>query len=432
MVMANPPFVRLEKQAVEIRERALEMMGAAGSGRIDTYLAFLYLATKLLRPGGYGLFVLPHSFLLGKSAGKIREYISESCWIRVLVDLSGVKVFDNVGAYVVLLILQKKDSTNLEPPAVMAQCQDLVGQALEDVLSERVTEQPYYSVYLSSQTEFEETDWQFTPPSDRELSAKINRFPKLSEFLEVKQGFVSGKDEVFILDATEVPKGEEGIFMHFLPDRKMGHYRVPNRTTQRFFYPYVNGKPVDESTLKKRFPKTWRYLVGKKKTLLDRGQVEKGNIPWWRPERPRRPQDLLCPKIVTPHLALVPRFGLDSTGKYAVSRSPYLIVDGSGSPDDMLKFFIAVLNSTPSFWQITRGSHKYAKGYAMLEVQTLKNVRVPNPEKVLPNQLKKIIELVEARLKVPDGSAHSYNAAIDSLICDLYGLSASDREYLSG
>jgi len=94
-VLVNPPFVSLDVQDVETRTRLAEFLGSHGGGRLDLYLAFLKHSVERLRPGGFGLFVLPHSFLLSKSAHGIRDWILEQCWIHCLADLSAIRVFED-------------------------------------------------------------------------------------------------------------------------------------------------------------------------------------------------------------------------------------------------------------------------------------------------------------------------------------------------
>ena len=41
----------------------------------------------------------------------------------------------------------------------------------------------------------------------------------------IKEGFVTGKDDIFIRDISEIPKGEEGGYIPYLSDREMDKYR---------------------------------------------------------------------------------------------------------------------------------------------------------------------------------------------------------------
>ena len=92
-VITNPPFVALTDQSEAMRQRITDFMSIDASGKIDLSLAFLKISLEVLKPGGYGLFVLPHKFLLSKSDSGIRNLIAQTSWIRCLVDLSSMPVF---------------------------------------------------------------------------------------------------------------------------------------------------------------------------------------------------------------------------------------------------------------------------------------------------------------------------------------------------
>lgn len=430
-VIANPPFVSLDTQTDVMRGRVSDFMGDYASGRIDMYLAFLRIGLEMLKPGGYGLFVLPHSFLLGKNAGGMREAISEQAWIRCLADLSAIRVFEDNGAYILLLIFQKRpDNGQQAPPATIIKCQDLVGRALQDAVEGRRVETSFYSIYDVEQDTFEASEWLILPPAESRLKSRFKRLSVIDDFLHVRAGFISGANDVFIVPAAQVLLGEEAIFAPYLRDREMKLYTVPDETSSYFFYPYLDGQLVEEKELKAKFPNTWEYLQSHERELASRASVRKRQLDWWKPDRPRLPENMMRPKIISPHLVLIPRFSLDREGKYAISRAPLLYPKETGAEQDMLRFFIAVLNSTPCYWHIANHSHVYRGGYVMLEPGTLKKTPVPDPARVPPAIKRRILALVDKRLLCSGTAAVDIEKQIDKLVADLYGLSSQERRTL--
>lgn len=426
--IANPPFVSWHNQSATLRERVTEFMGEYSTGRTDLYLAFLRLSLEALKPGGYGLFVLPHSFLLGNNARRMRKLISETCWIRCIADLSAIRVFQQTDSYVILLVFQKKpDTLQAAPPAMIIKCQDLVGRALQDALLGRRLESSFYSIYDVQQDTFQSAEWLVLPPTESAITRKLDALPSLGDFLHIHQGVITGDDEVFIVSADQVPKGERAIFVSFLADRDMQPYTVPERTSRYVFYPYADGRKIDEANLRKEFPDTWRYLSSHKKRLSARTALAKYNKAWWEPMWPRPPEVMMRAKIISPHLVLVPRFSLDRKGQYAISRSPLLYPKGTGAEDDLLKFFVAVLNSTVCYWYIATHSHTYRSGYVMLEPKTLRKTPVPDPAKVSPQLRRDLIGLAAKRLSMSKTDTLAIERQIDELVTELYGLSARER-----
>lgn len=47
----------------------------------------------MLKPGGFGLFVLPKNFLVSDNAAGVRAFLSSETWIHCLVDLAAIQVF---------------------------------------------------------------------------------------------------------------------------------------------------------------------------------------------------------------------------------------------------------------------------------------------------------------------------------------------------
>jgi hypothetical protein len=229
---------------------------------------------------------------------------------------------------------------------------------------------------------------------------------------------------------------ERAIFVPYLSDKEMRPFTTPSRTSQYFFYPYVDGEKIEEKTLRTRFPGTWKYLKSHQSKLENRGSLEKYHRAWWEPMWSRPPENMMRPKIVTPHLTLLPRFALDAKGKYAVSRSPLLYPKENAlegrliNEGDVLRFFLAVLNSSACYWFISQHSHVYRGGYVMLESKTLATTPVPNPLQITPIQFRRIVKLVDDRLKAPESRSIEIENALDSLVADLYSLSREERRLI--
>jgi len=428
-IIANPPFVPTVYQDADLREKLTKFMESFAEGRIDLYLAFVRIAIDALKPGGFGLFVIPHNFLLAKNASKMRKFLVEHCWIRCLVDLKEVSVFEDVGSYVVLLIFQKRtDSATTDPKALVVKCQDSVGQALQYTLEGRRIETSVFSIYDVEQETFSSAEWHILPPVETNLKRKLDKLPKLNAFMEVREGFITGADTVFLVPNAKVPKADKAVFVPYLADREMELYGVPSKTARSFFYPFENGRRLKEHEVREMFPETWAHLVAHRPILKERSPVIKGDLEWWMPVRPRKPEHMMRSKIVTPHLVLAPRFGLDEKGRYAVSHSPFLFPTGDGAEKDMLQFFLAVLNSTPCFWHIATHSHSYQRGYARLEAATLSQTPVPDPTRIDKTIMRHVLRLVEKRVATIDrDKAQEMERELDRMVADLYKLTEKER-----
>jgi len=327
------------------------------------------------------------------------------------------------------LIVQKKNAQSPAPiPTVALQCRDFVGHALQDVVEGKLQENDYYSIFIADQKALTGDAWTLVKPEHSRLQEKLGRFSMLEAFLKVQEGFVTGADSVFLRKAHEIPKNEKEIYVPYLPDREMERFHVPRKTAEFVFHPFIEDTKLTERELRENFPDTWDYLKSNSSTLNARSPVRAGSVAWWCPHRPMPVLKMLRPKLVSPHLILIPRFSFDETGKYAVSHSPWLVPKAETMGDELLRYFLAVLNSTVACWQIVQTSHKYSRGYAMLEKKTLRSLAVPNPKDVEPAVMKKLLNLVEKRLGDP--SLKPVEAQLDELVSQLYCLSTEDRRQI--
>lgn len=391
------------------------------------FLAQLKMGMELVKAGGFLLYVLPHSFLIADNASKLRETIASDFHVRFVADLSDIPVFGSVGAYVLLLVLQKKPLAPTElPKATIVRCLDYPGQALQDALDGRRFASEFYQIFDADQVIFKEARWQLLHPSETSLKTRLQRLPTLDKFLTVREGFVTGADDVFIRRTKDIPKEELAVYAPFLPDRAMERYATPKATGQSVFYPFIGDEKVTGDYVRQHFPETWKHLRENSQQLTKRKAVLAGKLAWWLPERPRSPANMIRPKLVSPHLILVPRFSLDEQGGYAVSHSPLMYPTNPGDELSLLRFFLAVLNSSIGHWQIANLSHKYSRGYAMLETKTLNKIRVPDPASVPPTQMKRIQQLV-GRLQ-DDNAWSKGEAELDVLVASLYGFSQAERD----
>ncbi len=426
VVVANPPYVNIEALPADRRQLLLEVLGSSVKGKTDLYLGILQASIAFLKPEGFGLFVLPKNFLISDNAEPIREALIKGAVLHCVVDFSAVRVSEDVGAYVILLIFQKQPNPNPSRPVLVVQCSDLAGAALEDALQDREVRTPAYQVYWSTQPKSGGGPWEFAPPESVALQSKLASLPTLNDVAEIRQGMITGMDDVFIRPLRAIPKKERDIYIPFLADREMEPYRISFAQRRYVLFPFRGDEPLDEEDIQQLYPKTWEYLLSHKDKLSARRSVLDAKNPWWRPVRTREPKMLLRPKLVTPHLVISPRFALDAAGAYAVSHSPYIVPKAPGGIDELL-YLLGVLNSTPCFWMITQAAHNYSRGYSRLEVATLKRTPVPDSAQLDRMLLREIIRLVNLRLEAEGQDAINTERLLDDRISEAYGLTEKDK-----
>lgn len=426
-VIANPPFIPWDRLKTNLARSISLFLAGYGKGKLDMYLAILKVGMDMLRPGGFLLYVLPHAFLHSRNGLGLRSEISNNFWIRFVADLSEVAVFDDSSSYTILLVIQKKPSYEIEAPAAtIVLCKEFAGHALQDAIEGRRLRTDFYEIFDVPQSIFSKSEWRLLPPRASNIWMKLSRFPTINQFLYIRQGFITGADDVFIREKRNIPDDEKDIYKPYLADRKMRRFSVPKATIKEVFYPYIDGNKINLNILKRNYPKTYKYLKSHYNALKARKSVLSGNTFWWCPVRPRLPQNMFRPKLITPHLIILPRFSLDANGKYGVSHCPILYAKARGDELQLLRYFLAILNSSVSFWQLSHLSHKYSHGYSKLEVASLSKLAVPDPGSIPVASMTKIQNLVKFLISNPE-SDNEYRE-LDNIIADLYKLSKTELQ----
>ncbi|MDP8209155.1 MAG: N-6 DNA methylase [Candidatus Electryonea clarkiae] len=419
VVLANPPFIKWEDNSVDTQQKIKEILGESAIGRNDLYHAFLRIGMNLVSPGGFLLYVLPQSFVSNKSATALRTIIKENFWIHYYVDLSEVNVFQEAGIYTMLLILQKKPNYPIsEPEAVVVECKDFPGHALQDALGGYRGDKKFYRIYECRQSDFEKNKWNPQPQREREIISRVKRFGKLSDFMEVRQGIITGNDQIFIRNKTDIHEDDAELYIPYLPDREMRPYKIPDNTEKMIFFPFRKGVLINEVDLQNIFPDTWEYLLSNKEDLSRSKSVLSGRTHWWKPVWPRTPKVILRPKIATPHLIFMPKFSIDTQGKYGISHSPMLYPKIEENELIVIKYCTAVLNSSIGYWQLMKLSSKYSRGYLRLENHTLKEFSIPHPSEISQHILKDLIFIVDKILS--EEYNQEYSIEIDNIVRSIY------------
>ena len=431
VVMVNPPFIRTELQSDVVREAIRNHADVGVRGKLDTYLAFLVFSIRALRPGGFGCFVVPQSLLISDPLKPLRDWVLEQASVHVIADLSAIRVF-KADIYVVLLIVQKKSDAELKPPAVsVIRCQRDAGLALDDFLDGNYLRTSSHLIFKSEQSSLSRSTWSIPLPEEANLLEKLEAMHRLNEVAEVQQGVITGADDVFIVDAHNVPLGEEDIYARFMPGTQIGRYVLPSDTDKRIFYPYIDGVPVDATRMERDFPATWERLNQFRHKLSNRRSAPKDPSEWWRLSWPRSPHDMLAPKIVVPKLCLLPRFGIDKSGKWIVSNLP-LVKPRSGDGDlALLHVLAAILNSSVAAWFIDLNGRKFRNGYSEVAVSLLRRLPIPDlgqvPKSAIQSMADSVIEIAGSYQDFDHGSA---SALDDVVLRDLYRLEQRDIEIL--
>ena len=327
-----------------------------------------------------------------------------------------------------LVIVEKKDDRRLAaPPVSVIRCQRDVGVALDDFLDSNFVRTSSHAIFRSGQDSLHRPTWSVPLPEESQLLSKLEGMRRLSEFAVVQQGVITGADDVFILDAHDVPAREEEIYVPYMPDTSIGQYALPNETGKRMLYPYIDGIPVGAERMKSEFSATWDWLNKHRDKLSKRRSAPQDPAEWWRPARPRAPREMRSPKVILPKIFLLPRFGVDISGKWIVSHSPVIRPRYGELDHAELFLFAAILNSSLAAWYIDLNGRKFGHGYNEVGVSLLRRFPIPDLRQVSIPFIRRVVENVKALMDSYQDFDHESASTLDDIVLhDLYRLDPED------
>lgn len=446
IIVGNPPYISYERLSREYDLKTIREKFRLASKRIDSYMLFLEAAVQLLKPGGFCGLVLPNVFLRATSAGSLRSWLSRHADVLEVIDFHDQPVFQNIGVYVCIVLVRKKEPTK-SPPNVLVgkiyrlsktpatQLAKLGAQSADNGAQEAFhTEQPTGA-----------SPWLFRNPAERgileSLSTTSTTFSKSG--LEMYQGVKTGLDEVFVLDSkSQISSVESEITVAFVRNRDLTRWFT--RPQSRLIYPYdkVTGAPIPWSRIEKLYPKCATYLEAQRSALSRR--KSRVNEKWYELIRPRV-QSVVnpSPKILIAELTVRTRSAMCEDVNVAIAGgtgggSVILVTNRSYELHSLLGFF----NSSFVDWYVRQAASVRRGGWILIEQSTLRDLPIPSflaqQDSFARSELARLAqlasEIVRQNADLQSVAARQKLVAIeeqiDSLVIEAAGLNAQQGAYI--
>lgn len=201
VVLGNPPYVRYQHWANDQSDRAFALMrdeGLRPNRLTNAWLPFVILASVALKPGGHLALVLPAELLQVGYAGELRQYLSKEFDEITLVTFKEL-IFPDILQETVLLLARKRTKTSVVSRIRTVEVRNggSLGTAKVNLREEDLAE-------LDHSTE----KWTKYFLTAREVgflrdAAHHPGLVKLGELADIDVGIVTGRNEVFVLTASQ-------------------------------------------------------------------------------------------------------------------------------------------------------------------------------------------------------------------------------------
>ncbi len=363
LIIGNPPYVRWKNIPEQIREKLKTnpLWANRINGLNDLLYLFIIHSIDKLNVGGELIFITPNFWTTTLHSKTVREKIIREGRIELMINFDETKVFDGVNSNILIFKFVKDKQAkemkllNLNPQKDLTEAINMIKEIIKTLNCEKEVSNGTFWAYTHRQFNSKEP-WRPLPPSIEPQILKIekNADTKLGYLMDIGNGMVSGLDEAFKLEESNLlTKDENKKLIKVAKAKDLVKYF--NKSYSKYIY--VNDIQKEEELQK--FQNIYTQLFKYKPELEKRYNYGK-NIPWWHWVFLRNKKLIeKSPKIVVPckerfNVKKFVRFSLIS-GNFYVTQDATALVKKPEIQEN-IRYFLAVLNSDLIFqWLKYRG-----------------------------------------------------------------------------
>jgi hypothetical protein len=309
-VVGNPPWIRWGYLSKEYRDATIKLWqeyglfslkgfrARLGAGEKDFSMLFVYAASDYYLKDGAKLgFLITQVVFKSHGAGEgfRRFQLGEGKYLKILKahDLASIQPFEGATNKTAAIILKKGEKTEYPVPYVVWSKKKGVGKIATDKLLDEVLPLLQKRKYIAKPLGSISGVWQTTSVDFKELSGIEGK-----NSYKAILGAYSTPYGVFWLEIKQVLSDGNLIIKNLHTEGKMKIESVEDVLEKELIYPIVRGsdiqrwivrpkiymlivqdpknrRGIDENLLKKRYPRTYNYLLKFKEILLERALYKK-------------------------------------------------------------------------------------------------------------------------------------------------------------
>ena len=240
-VVGNPPYCKVHDLTQEQRDKYKKFCGDS-KGTFDSYVMFFWIGIQMLKPQGKLSYITPSSWTTSLYARELREYLRKYSAIISIIDMKHEKVFDNATTFTMITEIGNKTHNEITP------VYEYNNGTLKLINNSHISQYMYDDKFY------------FKNNQTLNVIKEINTV-KAEEVFEVKNGFATLKDKLFIGDMSEMAGILDDPNIIFCT-------KASKNILQSIIYPYdKDGKPVKFEKLSK--PTQTKLLERAKKLEID-------------------------------------------------------------------------------------------------------------------------------------------------------------------
>ncbi len=314
LIIGNPPYIGHKNITKEYKKK-LYSNYKTFTNKADISFCFFEKADEIIKNNGIVTLITSRYFLEGDNAYQIRKFLNSKFQINEMIDYNGYKLFKNANISPLIIKLTKNASK-------------------EDIRYSYKTKNEF-SLISFNQNKLCNKKWIIKPQEELNLLRKLYKESNnlIDEYVEFKQGIITGYDKAFVLDKEEAENYniEKELLKNWIKNSDIKDEEI-KKSSKKLIYL----KDIEINN----FPNTYNHIIQYKNKLEKRRECKKGIIKWYEIQWPREKDIFEKNKIVFPYKASKPKFILDKNKNYC-SADIYIAVkkDSDLSYDLLEKYF---------------------------------------------------------------------------------------------
>ncbi len=413
MIIGNPPYVRQE-QIKELKP-ALQAEYECYTGVADIYVYFYERGLKLLKDRGNLTYISSNKYFRSGYGQKLRKYLAEKTTIQHLLDFGDSPVFDEAIAYPSIILMTKEEPEDHQVSVMNWNYKDCIDDFIPLVKS---------NSFGLLQKELTPNGWRLESTTNLRLLDKLRSAgTPLGDYVEGKiyYGIKSGLNEAFVIDQATRDKliaedaASQEIIKPLLRGRDVKRWRVDYQD----LYLIITKRGIEIN----KYPAIEKHLFQYKDQLTPNGKSGRAiaTYKWYELQvSPKNTDWFEKPKIIIPDIAKEAKFTFDLTTSYVDTTCFFIPVN------DL--YLLGILNSKVILYFYTTITSQIRGGYLRYKKQYIEQIPIPNPTKTEQNE---ITLLVQRCLDAKGVGVEEWEAGINELVADLYGLTEEEKRIIA-
>lgn len=401
-ICSNPPYIKLQNIDNKTRNILKRRYSLYFKGSFSTSLCFVIQSLKILSKNGTLGFITQNNIFNSIAAENLRKKLQEDKEIKLIIDFADYKIFEKANAYTALLFFGKNRGDFFDY------------KKISNNVEKKLKSEKYSKIAFNS---LNYKKWRLGSTEHLKNIFRIeNDLNKLKNIANIRVGIATLKDKVFFVNGSH--QIENKITKKLIKINEHKNIEQLKKNKLKVIFPYnkigKNYVPLDPTFLKKKFPKTFKYLSSQKQELARRSKGKlslKFFYEWGRVQSMEAPG----PKLLTGTFSRGPNFLLDKTDSLFCNGYSVKIKNDCVRKFPKIEILQKILNSIVMYYYAKVTSFQISGNFECYQKNFIENFGIPN---LKINEIKMI---------------KKYNGdQLDRYLCEIYSLNYDElKSYIS-